>query len=544
MSQDSTEATPTKSTSSLSVDTKLRIIHDLQKANPDDLKKAFGLTILEEKRSFRCLFDNVLDALRFSFINTSNLPSQAKIKAAITQYIEDKGFEIFYACLIQNSTDILHSEFLQSIAEQSKIPINHDPMVEAEVRKGKVHWQIVDPNTNKVIYSREENKPARKGFPFNKAKTWRMTWQNFRDFKDSGKRTGTLQITQLLFIKYAVPTFPEAKAKKIWDELYKIGILNKNCRLSLEWHAFFNEKLQLKPLTNLEDIAKVIDIIYKILDSEKSPEVLPGLPGFTIYRPDRSRKSCAGTGRVTNQKNEGLKPTRWDIGPWGLFNTIRGTTAIDLDFDHIPSRDRLKNYVNTLLTPEQEGKVLKLKQELINLKKEQKNLKKLKQSTADVDKKIDEKNVECSDAYLAVSPLFHEYFLAKGELWLTVALPRTLHDDAASTMTNSKEQEKVNQHPFLHHIEWYFGKLETEASKYGLTKNDFSKAAGAFRQIFSRHLKKPVAINGLVSIGLTPFQFFQSRAIENTQIDDMFNNAMQKHTAEPPPPNAKKNIFK
>ncbi len=133
------------------------------------------------------------------------------------------------------------SNLLFFLTKQLDINFHQEPLVEATIQEGKINWRIV---TNaQVLYTRQ------KEFNFAHTNPWRMTWEQFRLFKDSGKRSGTVAITLKRFLQ-CLPKQHQEQATAVWQELKNKNILTDKNRLSDGWRVIAGNQIELDTLTN------------------------------------------------------------------------------------------------------------------------------------------------------------------------------------------------------------------------------------------------------------------------------------------------------
>ncbi|MDX2163963.1 MAG: hypothetical protein SFW07_00930 [Gammaproteobacteria bacterium] len=198
--------------------------------------------------------------------HSNNKKIQSLQKECIEEYFNTEGTEKFLEAT--QSADIRWSSpLLKFLSDQLKLEIEEEPIIEAKIKKnGKVAWHSINPITGKPIDGGLKSKRC-SAFKYNKAKCWRMTVDDFRKFKNSGKRWGNQAITQERFVAYFAQNHNALHAEEVWNELKKLGILNENDRLSANWRALSNVSINLEALSDPQNIISIHDIHEYIEDT-------------------------------------------------------------------------------------------------------------------------------------------------------------------------------------------------------------------------------------------------------------------------------------
>lgn len=271
------------------------------------------------------------------------------IEQSILEYFKICGYEQFDNLVTTTFTDEhWNSSFLIHLINALDINIQNDPLVILTIEDGKVYWKYVC--GDRLLHDRTARKDPANAFNFNDAKTISMTWEQFRTFKDAGKRGGSVAITKDRFTLQFART-QHTVAEAIWNDLKTIGILDHNDRPSQAWRCYSGDI----PLPYIESriISKssakekkeeranyqlTISALKSISEDKQYAEMISARHGATLFRPDRSPKNWALTGRVTNNepksKPHQVKP--WDISCYSDLNS-HAEANDDLDHDHIPS---------------------------------------------------------------------------------------------------------------------------------------------------------------------------------------------------------------
>src|SRR3989338_5736218 len=165
------------------------------------------------------------------------------LKQAIEAYIEEKGYQEFRKILQQPfEASEWTSELLIFLANSLHIPFESNPLIQGTVYNGKVYWKVF--KEGKVLCTPQPD------FVFYEKNVWYMTWQDFRLFHDSGKRSGTVEITKKRFVD-SFPKNKQPQAAAVWEELKTANILTDKNRLSSTWSATTNITIELNSLLEI-----------------------------------------------------------------------------------------------------------------------------------------------------------------------------------------------------------------------------------------------------------------------------------------------------
>lgn len=373
--------------------------------------------------------------------------------------------------------------FLTFVCDSLSLTHVNEPLIQAGIKCGKIYWRIVE--DEKPVYHRQE----KEAFEFKADNTWYMHWNQFRAFKDSGKRAGNVTIKEKRFVKVFTAKFKieneqqkkeiQALASSIWRELKAIGILNDKNRLSHEWRAITGINLQLKVI-NLKIRNKLYPIIVEVFNTitensgyknKKDKEAAKHIPDALFsHRSERTSKQWATTSRLTHRPSEYPEyyTRHWDVGMYYSLEAhrdnekekTRSNLGHELQYDHIPSKYAL--------------------------------------------------NIECKNPGENEKDKKDK---PKGDKWWTIALPKQLHKEGLTFMEQSTAT-------FLEIIKDYFEKLESRPQDYSLSSEECWKALGAFRYLYRCHTRKPIKINGQHVIGKTQHSLLDDETMQ--QIDKLF----------------------
>lgn len=477
-----------------------------------------------------------ITGLQQAYIANLHLPD---ITSGITPLIEKlmqvEGINQFNQ-LLASPIDVhdWHNELLIDLMEKLNLKLPIEPMVQATILNGKVHWRLtID---GKLVYDRHMGKNA--GVVFTPDNSWVTDWKTFRLFKDSGKRFSANRITQQAFANQFEPAQRDL-AFALWDELKQVGVLNDKNRLSHEWRTNSNQYMNLPSLDRMASTsdaktktlkkdwyAFVESTLFKLANDPSLAEKVNNQPELTICRRERTRKGWAGTGRVTFAKVEENYTQMWDVAPHQELTANRHTEIEEkkyialLHYDHIPSSSLLKT---NALSGICEYKTIQANYDLA-----------IANLTAEIKQPRHTRSSQKSDDDLSVA--ISELELLKAEnnklmttgcdgIGLTVAIPSKLHGSSDTTMTSSKRQLAYKGNVFFRDVTTHLTHLEerkdADKSLCMQTPNDFIKALGSFRYLYHAEVKPLTKPNQTSLYGKFASGFFKSAA-DTQEIDKMF----------------------
>ncbi len=449
--------------------------------------------------------DKELTLLQSAYRGIRKETVRGHIDKAIVALI-DEDFTARFLDIMKNATSLeirnWNAEFLEYVSDRLDIPNVPEPLVQAGIKNGKIYWRIT--KNDKPLYHRQNPADMKDEdkFHFNKENTWIMTWEEFRAFKDSGKRVGSVAITKERFTN-EFPRHIDKKQKRfkeeakkiaplIWDELKSKGILNERNRLSHEWRAASDVILKLQVLqeavpetgnrkhyypaiaVTLNSIASNPQYRQEDNASPLNIAVTQHMPASFPHRLERTAKKWTD-GAVVNHNPAGYKgysPECWDVGLYGSLEAHRVDAGSGLDFDHIPSRDCLAT-------------------------KAKESLGELGAHTAD----------NPGDVH--------------GKKWWTITVPHTLHAQGEVTF------KMKSAAPFSEIVEDYLEKLKKRPEDFSLTSEDYLKALGAFRYLYRCQTKKPEQVGGKSVIGRAQFVLLTQE--ERQKIDKLFLDKIKEY---------------
>ena len=546
------------SSSPLSEEGKLKLIEKLKEVAVDDtrLRKALIETALNNIK-FPIPLNEKLDTLQSALTqNAGNRFVLPHLEEAIRALVETEII-IQFKDLLNKPIQRIESwsgRFLYFLAEHLNINIEKNPIVEATIKDGKIYWRIL--KDEKEIYDRQKAKKLEPGV-FTEETSWRMDWKLFRIFKDSGKRSSSVAITEALFTK-KFGDEEQVIAASIWKELKEAGILNSRFRLSHSWRVLSNTCMKLKTIEDLkcstvkltkENKIKwynyVILALNSIVNDPGNAEVLEAMPDARIYRPELSLKTWASTGliRHSSPKTEHSSCTRlWEVGTYDELDKHRLSDEEKkkydgdiLNYDHIPSTSALKNSSSSIAKKynteiEQHRSVLKsINSEIKSLEGSPKGLKTRQQEQVPIDPKIKELQDRAANKSNEIQALENDFDMETRSLAFAVAIPKKLHRQGDTFLESAQSQSSSTEHPFLRDVTTYLDKLESQPKDFKLeSPDDYIKALGAFRYMYRTQCKQPVPlVGGRYSIGSISHSFFQDQTVRK-KIDSLFQERIKR----------------
>lgn len=274
-------------------------------------------------------------------------------------------------------------------------------------------------------------------------------------------------------------------ADAIWTHLKDLRVLDHNNRLSHAWHCTIGDV----PLPYIEERVAAIGkartgtkakeetayynrtmtALNSISEDRQYAETISRLHPVTLFRPDRSPKSWASTGRVTTHagRSEPYQVKPWDVSTYSDLNN-HAESDDGLDHDHIPSTDFLNTRKKQLLTAK---------------------------GIASNDDKTD---------------------------WGCVAISHDLHKQGVSHSESSASQIKRINKPFFDEVSDYLNKLEMNWQHTLLIDNEYLKALGAFRYLHRCN------ITG--KFGAVPYGFFNENRDLREEIDQLIMDRLERFT--------------
>ncbi len=458
---------------------------------------------------FPSVFKAKLVPLQSAYQATKDIVAvKSSLTTAIQHYFEAEGMTKFSELL--NDTfdpEEWHPELLRKLAG-CDIIIIENPYVEATIKDGKIYWGL---NFGNQIYYRRPFYEVVVSEAITQNRSWRLTWKEFRVFKDAGKRTGTVSITAERFTNEILPfvCFDSARAMAIWQELRAVGILDKNLRLSQAWYPFSNDYILLKSINNDTRLYQFIsNVLEKIANNTAYQEIIA--QGMTIYRPARVSKKWANTGRITNNQSSSFPTKLWDVG---VSRELRDHAISDAlspcIADHIPSQSQIKTLC--------EIRVQQYDREISNymaknahaLRDVPQDLMYLRQQKDDWSSQLDSFKSD-----------------KKGLPFWCIYITKQLDDTGDTTRTSKRAQQSLS---FYSSVKKHIDDLKKDLKEGSLTLTQFLQALGAFRYMYSRMCKTIPHVNNRVFIHEITCSFFSGSDKENDrkEMDDLLIQEMQ-----------------
>ncbi len=264
----------------------------------------------------------IISPLQLSLRNFEDIPNAKEyVEQAIVEYIQKKGIDTLINLLSQQIIDeTFKSSFLLHMINRLNIEIHTFPIVELCIFKAKIYWQIIQ--AGKTLFQCPALSRRKSRMPSDATIT--MSWERFRQFKDAGKRHGSVVISKELFIaKVKQRHVQEKRAIEIWDELHEKGVLNNKHRFSNEFRYASGSYVKLTSINGTSlSCTVILSILYQIIDEESNAKMKVGNYIFTMFRPERNSKKWETTGRITfspRSRENKQKLECWDVGIYSEF---------------------------------------------------------------------------------------------------------------------------------------------------------------------------------------------------------------------------------
>lgn len=537
--------------STLSPRAKKKLFDEIKKKDKKVLKKAFKNAALN-MLTFPKSISHKLSNLQLVCKEHEDTASTFNIlKSAIKDYVKNALFEEIYNYLQQPfKEEEWNSALLVFLCNYLEIKIQEEPVVEVAIKHAKIYWRIR--TSTDILYDRQLEKG--KAFDYKKHATWLMSWELFRVFKDSGKRSSSVAVTKQLFSAQ----FPreEKIADAVWDQLKEKGVLNTRNRLSHGWRALSNNYVRLdKP--SKWTYAKILKAIYAVANNPGNKETINTDLDASIFRPEKGLKNWEGTGRVTISKGKTTNNAMrlWDVGPFSYANGHRGKVKTALgdkfNFDHIPSSAILRDEFSKTPTHAQWTKyhdqIEEKEQNLTDIQesidatitkghtndesktttREQAKLK-TKEKVADLAKEKKEIKEQIKKLKAKQAKLLYE----DENTWFTMTIPEKLHKQGETYLQNTKEQKSSVLPHFLKEMTAYLDILEKRGSEFfDNPDEEYIKALGAFRFFYKICMSPPPNVDGQFKIGSISGTLFHDLKIKEN-IDKFFTERMIRYLAK------------
>ncbi|MCB1828350.1 MAG: hypothetical protein KDH94_07970, partial [Coxiellaceae bacterium] len=365
----------------LTPNSKARIVTQLREFGNKVAMVDYLIQAVEQGLIFPEPMNSKLSGLQQAWITfKDDVTVREHIHNAIRSYCVDDGVTAFRALLEKSSESVeWKSGVIRFLARQLQLDTPEQYLIEAQVHHGKTYWRVIN-QQHQVLYDRATHRGS--SFQFDPEQSWQLSVADFLIFKNSGKRTNNMTVSEACFIEDYGDQFKE-EGKELYQKLQRMGVINSKQRVSMGFRLLSGDEL----IPNAGGVKKhqvqdsVIASLYALLDNEELAEniMVNGQVVFSKFRQELSRKSAAKTGRVTNdERDNSYYSTRlWDVG---IYKDLRAYyTAADveqaLECEHVPSRAAIKEHAS--------AQKLKLEEETAALdrcKKQQEKLLKKKVS--------------------------------------------------------------------------------------------------------------------------------------------------------------------
>lgn len=488
---------------------KKNIFLELQKIDQNEIERALISAALSNQIFPSLLEQNELSALKNAYSACkNNIDVKQCLEQAITAWFNSTGTKLFQSMLTgEFDESSWQTGFLVFMANTLAIQIQHEPVVELAINNGKILWRVM--KNNVVLHDRTTRKDPTEAFDFSKAPCVLMTWEQFRIFKDSGKRGGTVAITPFRFFLHYKGPQKSTAYQNIWLKLKDQGVLDHNNRLSHIWRFAAGNIA-----TTRFDYSAIATSLHNITEQSGYSERIDCIPGAKIYRSERSPKTWYGTGFIENAdpESERHQVKLLDVSTYQDLNN-HDVQKDGLDHDHIPSISTLDEYKYTLINSEQ-NKLFNIKQQLLAL-----------EFTAN--------NTSGYSTRATTQPLYNELQIMKSNIetylqnlrtedknkWWCIALPAPFHHDGLTYMKTAAAQKLVVTKPFFDEVSDYLNKLEI----YGQNQTPnytYLAALGAFRYLYRCQIKSaPMGVSS---------RFFNDNTERKQEIDQLFYDRLSK----------------
>lgn len=306
--------TDKKPSSILSPAVKKNIFNQLKKIPDDALLNALKVALKNQNKFPKPLGNDVDDFYILINKRKTNQKVLHPLQTALSEFITSDGLTLFKKMLQAEFVEAdWPSDFLCTLTSALNIKLNVEPHVQVAIKEGKVFWRIMKGEREMFNKFKKEGQEI----DFASLDTWNMTWPQFRLFKDSGKRSGNVEITLERF-KRCFEISLHSQAEMVWNELKVIGILNNNNKLSDAWRAISGQNITLDSITGTTP--------NSILTAEKLKECLKALAG--------TKK----TGIISKNNFKNWWPAELQLKAGMIWDKLKAA-------GHINNQNKLKSFV-------------------------------------------------------------------------------------------------------------------------------------------------------------------------------------------------------
>lgn len=435
--------------------------------------------------------------------------NRALIEQLIVNYFTETRVEQFIELLNQVPSHYFwNPQLLQHLAG-SDIIIHTQPYVEATIKNGKIYWNLI---VDHQFYAIRESHRTLVEDAMARHQSWRLTWKQFRVFKNGGKRIGNVEITQMRFVEELQKSrIAQESASRIWRELCEQGVLTKNYRLSNAWAALSAETVSLKSVLNNEWYPLIAQALENISNNPRHAEIMPfQLP---IYRPSLVTKKWFKSKRVCNnleQKN--YYATRpWDVS---VHSDLSAYTLPNLStpyiIDHIPSKSQIKSYCL--------DRIAQCKRNIELYRSTSHNLRQMPHEII----RLEQQKTDFENEYEILKKD------NKGSNLWCINITKELDDLGDTTRTPQQRQKALS---FFTSIKKHLDDLKKFMNEGKFSIEEYLLALGAFRYMYSRFCKKIKNVQNTQSIHPISYHFFglPEQAERRAEIDQFFIEEMQNY---------------
>ncbi len=460
------------------------------------------------------------------------------------------------------------SDFLFFLGEELECDLDShhvgDRLVESTIKNGKIFWRVIDGH-HQPLHLR--HLPSR-GDIFQENKTWVMDWTLFNLLKNSGKRTGTVEITESRFVTSFVNQYNRKKISvrvaeaKIDAQLFNSAsspgesyerrarsvIANVETAMALPnksyfktcWQTFspiYIEKLKKDFKTPSNRTVAHIKTILAQLDNDIEQKKIADAQSIWNELRDKGilnhRNRFSHSWRVLPQQYITLTTLPKYITYQNIVAILYGIADNEDYKENIPNSDffifRKERSVKSWST---EG--------LVKNKNVDHPIKQLDVSvyghiklytnkqSLDHDHIPSEERLKHEAKKLSSEWTFSQQEENNGDLFWTMALPHALHTRGNTYFRTYAQQMASDDgsHPFLQDLKVYFVRLDDDYKSGQITVTEYIEYIGAFRHLYRCQVKFPQPIDGKTTLPMTPHLLFRDLN-SLRQMDEMLNKKIQ-----------------
>jgi hypothetical protein len=218
---------------------------------------------------------------------------------------------------------------INSIRSALKLEVEETLLIEGRIIDGKVYYITISPWSGEIINTGHKSKKSAV-FTYDPSTCFRMTPDQFLEFKQAGKRTGNYEIQESEFVEViskAIDGIGSIKSHALWAELKDNGILDAHNRLSSNWHNLLGAKIILKHCdTDIPELNRVLSIFAAAGSRKSRTPIVWKNDGFTF-----------------GARTEESKTLDWDVSTLAELEHFSPTTD-KFTFVHLPDQKTLASY--------------------------------------------------------------------------------------------------------------------------------------------------------------------------------------------------------